>query len=149
VDALKGAGQGARALVTNPIPLAVVGTIAGFIAALFSSNASIDATSTRVHKQAANATIPPDRMHYETALAKRASSTSMMGMMTAAIPGVVVPAVAMAIEGISCHLVDKLSTRLAQRSAAGADGRNSRHEAEAPESIVLDQRGLRVDDTRL
>jgi hypothetical protein len=146
MDALKGAGQGALGLFSSTGPVAVVGTIAGFISALISSNASIDATSTRAHEQAANATIPPDRMHYQTALAKRASSTSMMGMMTAAIPGVVLPAVGLAVEGISAHVVDKLSARLAQWSAGGADGRTPRREVEEPEVVVLNERGLRVED---
>jgi hypothetical protein len=152
-DALRNAGQGARALVTSPIPVVVVGTISVFIEGLFSSNKSIDVTSTRAHEEAANITIPPDRMHYETAVAKRAQSTAMMGMMSAAIPGIVVPAtasivgpaVAGAIDAVTSYLADKLSTRLSQGSAAAPDRRSSRHEE--PEFVVLSEGGLRA--TRL
>ncbi|MDQ0083793.1 hypothetical protein J2W35_004159 [Variovorax boronicumulans] len=106
-DVALGTAQGAKTLVTSPVPVAIAATIGGFISTLFSANTSIDLHANRNLAQASNATIPDDRMHYIAAVQKRASSTAQMGAMSMSIP-----IVAAMVDRASTMVFDKLSTYL-------------------------------------
>lgn len=70
--------QGAKSLVTSPVPVAVVATVGLFASELFAANASIDLAGSP-------AELPPDRADAGMLAGKRASSVMLFGLMSGLI----------------------------------------------------------------
>ncbi len=70
--------EGAKSLVTSPVPVAVVATVGCFIAELFAAGEAIDRAGTP-------AGMPADRADAGMLSAKRASSVLLMGLMSGTI----------------------------------------------------------------
>ncbi|AVS98857.1 hypothetical protein C7Y68_09900 [Paracidovorax avenae] len=81
-ESLQGVGsaalEGAKSLVTSPVPVAVVATVGCFITELFAANASID-------RAGSPAGLPADRADAGMLSGKRASSVLIMGLMSGTI----------------------------------------------------------------
>lgn len=81
-DTIKAVGpsalQGAKALVTSPVPAAVVVTVGLFASELFAANSSIDIAGSP-------ASLPPDRADAGMLASKRASSVMLFGLMSGLI----------------------------------------------------------------
>jgi len=81
-DAFKAMGpaalQGAKSLVTSPVPVAVVATVGLFVSELFAANANIDITGSP-------ASLAPDRADAHMLAQKRASSVMLFGVMSGLI----------------------------------------------------------------
>ncbi|GKT26155.1 hypothetical protein AVHM3334_20215 [Acidovorax sp. SUPP3334] len=70
--------QGAKSLVTSPVPVAVVATVGLFVSELFAANANIDLTGSP-------ASLAPDRADAHMLAQKRASSVMLFGVMSGLI----------------------------------------------------------------